>query len=107
MFSKVFIVIDALDECTESGGTRTSLIDAIESLHSKGAHIMVTSRWLPQIERKFKKWSQIEISATGQDIQQYLEAHIEDEGELVDVIQENPQIRNHAITTIVQKSQGM
>jgi ankyrin repeat domain-containing protein 50 len=106
-FSKVFIVVDALDECTESDGTRRSVIDAITSLLPKEAHIMVTSRRLPQIERICKKWSQVEIRAEDQDIRQYLDAHIEDEGELVDVIQDNPEIRNRIITAIVQKSQGM
>jgi hypothetical protein len=104
-FSKVFIVIDALDECTERDNTRRSIIDAIRSL--KEAHIMVTSRTLPQIELICKEWPQVEITAKDQDILQYLEAHIEDEGELVNVVQENPEIRKMVITTIAQKSQGM
>jgi ankyrin repeat domain-containing protein 50 len=107
VFSKVFIVIDALDECTESGNTRRSIIDATKSLLSKEAHIMVTSRKLPQIESLCKEWLQVEIRAKDQDIWLYLDAHIEDESELVDVIQDNPEIRNHIIKTIVQKSQGM
>jgi hypothetical protein len=102
-FSKVFIVIDALDECTERDNTR--IIDAIRSL--KEAHIMVTSRRLPQIELICKEWPQVEITANIQDILQYLEAHIEDEGELVNVVQENPEMRKMVITTIAQKSQGM
>jgi hypothetical protein len=104
-FSKVFIVIDALDECTERDNTRRSIIDAIRSL--KEAHIMVTSRTLPQIELICKEWPQVEITAKDQDILQYLEAHIEDEGELVNVVQEDPEIRKLVITTIAQKSQGM
>jgi hypothetical protein len=106
-FSKVFIVIDALDECTESGNTKRSIIDATKSLLSKEAHIMVTSRKLPQIESLCKEWLQVEIMAKDQDIIQYLEAHIEDEGELGNVIQEHPEKRDSIITTIVQKSQGM
>lgn len=106
-FSKVFIVIDALDECTESGNTKKSIIDATKSLLSKEAHIMVTSRKLPRIESLCKEWLQVEIMAKDRDIIQYLEAHIEDEGELGNVIQEHPEKRDSIITTIVQKSQGM
>ena len=60
-------MVDALDECTESGGTRRSVIEGIKFLVSKEAHVMVTSR-IPQIDRICKEWPQVEIRVNNQDI---------------------------------------
>ncbi|KAG2416038.1 hypothetical protein HFD88_007230 [Aspergillus terreus] len=54
MYSRVFIIVDALDECQEYDGCRTTFLSEILTLQTKsGATIFVTSRFVPEIERTF------------------------------------------------------
>jgi hypothetical protein len=105
-FSEVFIVIDALDECREGENTRKFVIEGIQAL-SKDTHIMITSRNLPQIEKELKDWPQLEIWADDGDIQRYLEAHMEDDSDLAEVIKDDQELRNCIIKKIQQMSKGM
>lgn len=59
------------------------------------------------MERLCGSWPRREIIAQEQDIETYLDAHIEDEGELAYVVQDDPNLRETVIKTIVQRSQGM
>src|SRR3984957_19838431 len=47
-YSKVFIIIDALDECREDDATRAMLLRTLRSLPEQ-VNLMVTSRNLPSI----------------------------------------------------------
>src|SRR5271170_1934572 len=51
--SKVFIVVDALDECREDDATRALLLEVLRSL-PRQVNLMVTSRNLSSIGRDFK-----------------------------------------------------
>ncbi|RYP56595.1 hypothetical protein DL771_011716 [Monosporascus sp. 5C6A] len=53
MYSRMFIVIDALDECV-SDGCRGRLLSEIFSLRAAGANILVTSRPIQEIKEHFK-----------------------------------------------------
>ncbi|KAL3429693.1 hypothetical protein BDV09DRAFT_200369 [Aspergillus tetrazonus] len=103
--TRVFTVIDALDECSERVGR--TVVHALESLKPLPAHLLVTSRSEPRVERLCGSWPRREIIAQEQDIETYLDAHIEDEGELAYVVQDDPNLRETVIKTIVQRSQGM
>ncbi|GKZ74668.1 hypothetical protein AnigIFM50267_001157 [Aspergillus niger] len=77
MYSRVFIIIDALDECQTSNDCRTRFIT--ESLNFQatcGGNILATSRFIPQITEKFKKCMTLEIRAHDQDVQKYLRSRI-------------------------------
>ncbi|KAL2153768.1 hypothetical protein VTH82DRAFT_4923 [Thermothelomyces myriococcoides] len=74
-FSRIFIVVDALDECPDS--FREKFISEIFSLQPKcGANIFMTSRPLEKIICKFSKEETKEIRATDEDLELYIEAHI-------------------------------
>jgi hypothetical protein len=56
LYSRVFIVIDALDECQVSHSCRTKLLLEMFSLQAKyGANLFITSRFLPEITEKFNE----------------------------------------------------
>jgi hypothetical protein len=53
-FPKVFIVIDALDECPESNGTRASFLAEIRKLQPN-IHLLVTSRHILTMESRLAR----------------------------------------------------
>ncbi|KAG0647605.1 Ankyrin repeat domain-containing [Hyphodiscus hymeniophilus] len=76
-FSKVFIVVNALDECQVKDGCRPRFISNILDLHSEcGANILTTSRFVPDITELFKNAHQLEIRASEEDVRRYVDGHI-------------------------------
>jgi hypothetical protein len=74
-YSKVFIVVDALDECVEDSGARDNLIRILRSL-SGIVNLMVTSRNFPSIARYFQGTKRLEIRANDEDMRRYIEGRI-------------------------------
>jgi Cdc6-like AAA superfamily ATPase len=77
VYSRVFIVVDALDECQISDGGRTRLLSEIFNLQVRsGANIFATSRFIPDITEKFQGSISLEIRASDEDMQRYLDGRI-------------------------------
>ena len=77
IYSRVFIIIDALDECQTSGGCRSRLLSEIFSLQAKTeANFFATSRPSPYIEREFRECISLDILASGEDVCRYLDGHM-------------------------------
>jgi len=74
-YSKVFIVVDALDECREDDATRAMLLAVLRSLPEQ-VNLMVTSRNLPSISRDFEGAKRLHIRAKDDDIRVYIEGRI-------------------------------
>ena len=74
-YSKVFLIVDALDECREDDGTREKLLKVLRSLYGN-VNLMVTSRDLPPIARNFDGTKQLCIRAKDDDIRTYVEGRI-------------------------------
>ncbi|KAJ2966928.1 hypothetical protein NQ176_g9914 [Zarea fungicola] len=79
MYSRVFIVVDALDECQESDGSRTKLLLEISSFQAKcGVNVLATSRLLPdiiqQMSENFDGTKTLQISASDEDVGRYLDS---------------------------------
>jgi Cdc6-like AAA superfamily ATPase len=101
--SKVFIVIDALDECSDA--TRESFLAEIRKLSS--IHLLITSRHISTIEREFEKKASVEIRASDSDVRRYLEGRIEKECRLARHVKADPTLKETIINTIVENSKGM
>jgi len=77
VFSRLFLIVDALDECQVSDRCRSTFISSIFNLQAKtGAKLFTTSRPIPDIEREFKGFLSREILATDGDIRRYLDGHM-------------------------------
>jgi hypothetical protein len=77
LYSKVFIMVDALDECQAFGGCRVRFLTEIFNLQAKyRANLFVTSRFIPEIIQKFNWCTSLEIRAKKEDIERYLERHM-------------------------------
>jgi ureidoglycolate hydrolase len=105
-FSKVYIVIDALDECSEESRIREHFLAEIQGL-SPMVQLLVTSRHIPDIEHKFEGAARLEICASDGDIKRYLESRIERQLPLASYVSTNPALRSDILTTITLKAHGM
>ncbi|KAI9860642.1 MAG: hypothetical protein M1813_006067 [Trichoglossum hirsutum] len=106
-FSRVFLVIDALDELQDNDGSRTRLITEIQKLQPT-VHLMVTSRHDAGIERLFdpENVACIEILASDRDIKRYLESQFW-RGRLKRNVGSDTQLRDVITDTIVANAEGM
>jgi hypothetical protein len=73
MFSRTFIVIDALDECQTADGCRTRFLSEIFLAQAKlSVNVFATSRFLPQVTERFEGSISLEIRASEEDVRRYL-----------------------------------
>ncbi|KKO99476.1 hypothetical protein THAR02_08415 [Trichoderma harzianum] len=78
-YSRTYIIIDALDECTDSNLHRSTLMFEIFGLQTRlGVNLFFTSRLVPHIKEDFKsrECNTLEIRATDEDMRQYLDSNM-------------------------------
>lgn len=79
MYTKVFIIVDALDECQPFNDCGLKLLSYIFNLQGNTAtNFFATSRPVPAIEGQFKTHLRREILATSEDVRRYLDGHTSD-----------------------------
>lgn len=109
LYSKVFIVVDALDECQAPGGCRAKFLAGIFSLRAEcGANLFATSRYIPEIIETFEGRMSLEIRASDQDVERYIEGYIEGHmPQLQRLIKRSPQLQQEIKTGILNAVDGM
>jgi hypothetical protein len=76
-YSRLFIVVDALDECEDTDSSRTKLLDHLLDAQSKiGLNIFATSRFVPEISKKFEGCLSKEIRPSPEDVYNVLNRHM-------------------------------
>ncbi|RFU79488.1 nucleoside phosphorylase domain-containing [Trichoderma arundinaceum] len=76
-YSRVFFIVDALDECHETDGNRRQFLSEIFNLQKKAAlNLLMTSRSIPDIEKWFEGCPAIHISACHEDLWKYLDTRM-------------------------------
>jgi hypothetical protein len=103
-FSKVYVIIDALDEYPRGYGI-SDFLPEIRKLPN--THLLVTSRSVADIQREFAEESCLEIRACDTDVKDYIEARIAGEPQMVRHIKADPSLRTAILDTIIQKANGM
>jgi hypothetical protein len=104
-YSKVFIVVDALDECSEAE-TRRKLLTALRSLGSN-VNLMFTSRVLSSIELDFHGTERLDIRASEHDMQKYIEGRVSHEGLLKRHIDRDQKLQEEIVKKIIENAGGM
>jgi hypothetical protein len=105
MYSRVFIIVDALDECQASDSCRSTFLSEIFSLQAKtGANIFATSRPIPDVEDEFKGCLVREILASDEDVYRYLNRHI---SRLPKFILSLPELQKEIRTEITRAIEGI
>ena len=105
MFSRVFIIIDALDECQTTDSCQTRLLTEIFLAQAKSrVNIFVTSRFLSKVTERFKGSILLEIRASEGDIRRYLDGYM---FRLPAFVGRSPDLQEEIKTGIVLLVQGM
>jgi Cdc6-like AAA superfamily ATPase len=104
-YSKVFIIIDALDECQVSDGSRKTLLTEICSVQAKtGASVFATSRFIPEIEKELEGSVSLEVRASDKDVRRYLDGHM---FELPSFVARNRSLQDEIKSEIINAVDGM
>jgi Cdc6-like AAA superfamily ATPase len=105
-YSRLFILIDALDECQVSDGSQGKLLTEIFNLQAKaGVNLFTTSRFIPEILSEFKgKSIKLEIRASNGDVERYLDGHM---SMLPSCVLRNPGLQGKIKTEIIKAVDGM
>jgi len=104
-FSRLFIVIDALDECRISAGGQRELLSEILSLQKQThMNLFTTSRSIPDIDNEFKGALRLEIRASADDVHKYLDTNI---SLLPRVVSKRPDLQQEIKTVIAKSIDGM
>jgi hypothetical protein len=105
IYSRVFIIVDALDECQVSGRCRTRFLSEVFSLQAKcGANVFATSRFNPEIAKEFNGNMSLEIRASDDDVRKYLEGRM---SQLPSFVSRSVDLHEEIVTKIVQAVDGM
>ncbi|MCJ1402435.1 hypothetical protein MMC11_005655 [Xylographa trunciseda] len=105
-YPRVFIIVDALDECTEEGNRRMDLMDGVRSL-PRNANLLITSRHNRTIETEFEGTRTLEINATDSDITRYVLARIQCEHRLARHVRTHPALQQSIVNGILRGAKGM
>jgi Cdc6-like AAA superfamily ATPase len=104
-FSKVFIAVDALDECQVNHRCRSRFLSEIFNLHNKyGVNLFATSRFIPEITENFKGGAMLEIRASDDDLRRYLDGHMT---RLPKCVLRSPELQDNIKDSIIGTVNGM
>ncbi len=106
-FSRVFVVVDAVDECQASDGCRITFLNAIQSMQKElGVNVLATSRFIPEIVDHFRAVGSVtlEISASREDVERYIEGNMM---RLPSIVQRNPKLQADIKDSISGAVDGM
>ena len=103
--SRIFLIVDALDELGNTGQVRQSLIHYLRKLQDLHQfNLMTTSREIPYLALDFHQPRCMELRANPGDVRKYVEGHI---GNLSKCVQKNASLQETIANTIVNSVDGM
>jgi len=104
-YSTVFIVVDALDECSSQDGVRRQLIDRLRSLQaSRNVRLLFTSRFILEVTEEFQSSPSLEVRASEGDVKRYVAGQM---SRLPNCIQRDDGLKNEVQDRIVEAVDGM
>lgn len=104
-YTAVYIVVDALDECTDEDSTRGQLIDKLRDLQTRiDLRLMFTSRFIPEIMENFASNPNLEVRASEHDVRRYVEGQLP---RLPNCIKRDDKLKRVVEDKIVEAVDGM
>lgn len=109
-YLRVFILVDALDECQGSDECRANFLTYMFFLRDKSkVNIFATSRLIPEIMEKFEACKRMEIRATEDDVRRYVYGQLDGGNmeHLPSLIKHKPDLKDEIIKGISDAVDGM
>jgi len=105
-FSRVYIVVDALDECSDIDQNREDFVEKLTSLRPY-VSICLISRPLPHLERTLDQAEHYELVADDQDIIEYVKECMSTSIRMKSHISRDPSLAQTIVSKILKKAKGM
>ena len=105
-FTDVYVVIDALDECSEDMENKGNFLEAIQGLEGH-VRMIVTSRTTVNIVHSLGTATRLEVDARDSDIVKYVENRIASERRLQRNVAGHPELQAAIVSTILRSTKGM
>lgn len=107
-YSSLFIVVDALDECFDKSEITSQLIKALSAL-APYSKILVSSRPHINSRRLLPNSKHIEVVATKQDLETYVETRLSPTtgSDLARLVHNHEDLYQEILQTVVTKANGM
>ncbi|KAJ7593607.1 hypothetical protein C8J56DRAFT_776340, partial [Mycena floridula] len=109
-YSHVYIIVDALDECSDSNQARNLFFPS----HSSGlwslpdhVHLLITSRDILSISLEFHNMPKISIEAHNEDLETYIMGRITSDNKLKRLVKDDIALAAEIIEQIISKAVGM
>lgn len=117
-FRQIFILVDALDECSENDGDGGShQLQLLNALHlilaqetrTSNCSLMIMSRKVQPVQSSPCQFTPIKISAASVDITRFISSRFGDKTlfKSNDCLLDNPALRAEIVDTLVQRANGM
>lgn len=103
-YTKVYCVIDALDECGEE--LRWDLLEKLDHFQPK-LHLLITSRFLDSIAEELSSFERSEIKANKADIEIFTDNQIRKNRNLRKHVEKNSTLRDDIKTSVVRTAEDM
>jgi hypothetical protein len=105
VFSQIYIVVDALDECLDSDGTRNAVISNILNLQQSGnLSLLATARHIPEISARFEPYLTLEVQASDADVKCFILSHVH---EVSNCLRRNANLSELIVAEIAATARGM
>jgi ankyrin repeat domain-containing protein 50 len=106
-YKKVFVVVDALDECLEGNKTGLILLRELCKYQPK-VNILVTSRhYKNTTDNIINNFAVIDITAQDQDIKKYINTRLQLEPLLTQYIDKEPTLKDEIVQKLCHAAGGM
>ena len=104
-YTRVFVVVDALDECPAENRVRQNLLSGLNALQaSHSVSLMTTSRLILDIMQEFQNSLHLEIRANEEDVRRYLDGQM---FRLAHCVRRNSNLQEAIKESIVKAVHGM
>lgn len=104
-FSRVFILVDALDECQIAESSLVKFVSEILALQSRhNVSLFATSRYSPRLASAFGSSLKQDIRANAEDVHTYPQGHLH---ELPSFVSQNHNLQKAIIDRITETVDGM
>jgi hypothetical protein len=99
--SSTFVVVDALDECSQ----RNRLISSLKKMKEAGIKVFCTSRPLPDLQEAFGTDLKVEIKAADSDVKSYVISRFEENEDLEALTPGD--VKEKLVTKLIEQANGM
>ncbi|KAI9673848.1 MAG: hypothetical protein M1822_009584 [Bathelium mastoideum] len=104
-YSTTYMVIDALDECSNTNSGRSHLIQKLRELQAGGnVRLLFTSRFIPEVTEWFQSDLRLEVRASEEDVRRFVAGQI---SRLPNCIQCSEELKNDVQNKIIESVNGM